>query len=150
MADEERRLHLVRYEPVRLNFWYYSAWRIRIECTEAQGDDLDKYIFIWKYGDLNPYSGNRESVAQAVCGTTDIADLPIGEPDPDRRWPFYRLDFIEFDVPAKSMAQNVWDIVRHEAQVLATATMEFSNLEEVERLWVPTPPDTGDSESESV
>ena len=146
----ERRLQLVRYEPVNLNFQYFSGWRLRIECTEAQGDDLDKYIFIWKLGDLNPYTGARLDVFQAVCGPADLADIPIGEPDPDRMWPFYRLDWLEHDFRSTSLVQNFWGLIVQEARVLTEAVTRFSNLEEIERVWVPDPPDTGDSVSESV
>jgi len=145
----ERRLQLVRYEPININFYYFSGWRMRIECAEAQGDDLDKYIFIWKLGEANPYTGNRLDIFQTVCGPADIADIPIGEPDPNMMWPFYRLDYLEHDFRAIAHVDEFWRLIKQEARVLTEALTKFSNLSETERLWIPSPPDTGDSVSDS-
>jgi len=145
-----RRIKLLRYEAQRVNFWYYGALRMRIECDEVQGDDLDPYIFIYSREPVNPYTENRLDLFHAVCGPADIADIPAGEPNPQRMWPYYRLNYMEHDFRNPTEAAEVWEIIQTEAEILAEAASWFSNLQLEETVWVPSAPPTGDSESEGA
>ena len=144
-----QRIKLVRYAAQRINFWYFGAIRMRIECEAVDGTCVDPYIFIYSREPINPYTSNRLDLFHAVAGPCDMADIPAGEPDPKKMWPFYRLNFMEHDYRNPSEAAETWEIIKTEARVLCEACTRFSNLVVEESLWIPSAPPVEDSESVS-
>lgn len=153
MAEERRSLTLVRYGAENVNYDYFGAYRMRIEASDAVGSDLDPYIFIYKRGVLNPYTSNTCDEFQAVCGPADLAEIPVGAPDSERSWPFYRLSYFEADYRNQTVAMQVWDIIKEETHVLVEAMGGLSKLRAHESYRIVAsgdPPDENVSEFDSV
>lgn len=127
-----RSVRLTRFEAENVNFYYFGAYRMRIEATEAQGPDMDPYVFIYRRGPLNPYTGEYCDEFMAVAGPADMAEIPALEPDPERSWPFFRLDYIEDDFRSSAIALEVWNIVETEVAVLVEAMGRLTQLKTVE------------------
>jgi len=146
----ERRIKLVRYEPEKVNFSKYSAYRMRIEVAEVVGPDLDPYVFIYQRVAPSPYTGNMCDEFCAVAGPQQIADIPAVEPNPERHWPFYRLNYVELDFPSVTQALQAWKIIQLEVCILVEAMGKFTQLKVVETTWCPGPPDDESTGSESL
>jgi len=146
-----RRIRLVRYEAARVNFTYLSAYRMRVEVVEVEGEDIDPYIFIYKKGVVNPYSNSAcTDEFQAVIGPSQYATIPAGEPDPNKSWPYYRLNYFEVDFMSEAQAMRVWEVVKREVCILVEAMGKLTQLEQVEEAWCPDEPGDESTESESV
>ena len=146
----ERRILLTRFEAVNVNYKRYGVYRMRIEASDAEGDDLDNYIFIYKRNPVSPYTNQNCDPFCAVVGPAQMAQYPPGEPDPDNNWPFYRLDFVELDFPSQTRADAAWSIIKQEACLLVEGLGKLTQLQAVETIWCPSPPDSISSQSESV
>jgi hypothetical protein len=150
----ERRIKLERSAPQKVNFDKYSAYRMRIDVTEVEGEDLDQYIFIYQRRQASPYTGDNCDPFCAVAGPQQLADIPPVEPDQDRHWPFYRLDYVELDFPSTTQAFQAWELIKLETCILVEAMGKFTQLAVEEEFWCPGPPDDGgtgsQSESESI
>ena len=145
-----RRIRLVRYEPQYVNFYYYSVYRMRIEVAEVEGPDLDKYVFIYRKEPVNPYSGQSCDSFQAVAGPSQLASIPPVEADPEKSYPFYRLDYVELDFITQEQAMRVWNEIQREVCILVEAMGKMTQLAPVEDVWCPSPPEDESAGSESV
>ena len=144
------RIRLARYAVENIQWLYFGAYRMRVEATEVEGDGLDKYNFIYQRGTMNQYLGQYCDEFVAIAGPSQIADIPIGEPDPERYYPYYRLDYMECDFTAESLALEVWEVIQREAAILCQGMARFQQLSAVEDVWVPSAPESSDSESAST
>lgn len=146
------RIKLARFEVSKVIWPHGGDYRMRIVAEAAEGDGLDPNIFVYQRGPVSPYHGQTIDHWVAIAGPSQIADIPIGEPDPQHCWPFFRLSYAEQDFSAESLALEVWEIVKREAGLLCTMMGRFTQLSRVEELWVNTPPaeETGNSQSNSA
>jgi hypothetical protein len=145
-----RRIRLVRYEVQNINWQFFGAYRMRVEVPEVEGDDLDPHIFIYQRGLVSPYTGQVQDEFVAIAGPAQMADIPVGEPDANRYYPYYRLNYIEQDFTSEELAMEVWRTIQREAAVLCEAMGRFTQLTAVEDVWLPTVPTTGNSQSASA
>lgn len=135
-----RRIQLIRYEAENVNFRYYSAYRLRIEARDAEGPDLDNYVFVYQRGPVDPYTGLTCDEFLAVAGPYELATLPIGEPDPLIHPTQFRLDFVEDDYPSTALALRTWKCIHGEVCILVEALTRLARLRRVESVWCPEPP----------
>jgi hypothetical protein len=142
-----RRIRLTRYAAVNVNYTYYGAYRMQVAVTSVQGDDLDKYIFIYKRNPVSPYTGEGCDEFLAVAGPSQMGDVPAGAPDPDKNWPFYRLDSVELDFMAAAQAEQAWEDIQEEVCRLVAGMDDLEKLQAISDVWCPSAPDP-DSESE--
>ena len=52
-----RRIRLTRYAAQNVNYTYYGAYRMKVAVTDVEGDDLNKYVFIFRRNPVSPYTG---------------------------------------------------------------------------------------------
>jgi hypothetical protein len=142
-----RRIQLRRSDVAKINFVYIAAWRMRVQVMQYEGPDVDPYVFIYKRGAPNPYTGDTCDSFQAICGPADL-EIPIGAPSATQNWPFYRLDWMECDFRSQIHANAVWDVIQTEVAVLLEGMGTLSQLKQTAELWIPSPPDRYESESE--
>jgi hypothetical protein len=143
------RIQLTRYQVNNIDWKYFGAYRMRVEVTAVEGDGLDPHLFIYQQGQRSPYSGQTCDNFCAIVGPAQLADIPIGAADPQRYFPFYRLNFIELDFTAEALAMDVWRQIQEEARVLCEAMGRFTLLESAEEVWVPDIPATAREASQA-
>lgn len=143
------RIKLVRYEVQNVNHFYYGTYRMRVEVEQVEGEGLDPYIFVYKRPPASPYVDTTPDDFIAVAGPPQMADIPIAEPDPQKSWPFFRLDYIELDFAAQSLALDLWEKIQEEARVLCEAMGRYTQLVVAEEIWLPDIPETDESVSVS-
>jgi hypothetical protein len=145
-----RRIRLTRYASTQVNFNNYGAYRIRIEVTAVEGPDLDENIFIYRHNPPSPYTTLSTDTFEAVAGPPQLAAMPAGEPNPDMNWPYYRLNYVELDVASTEQAEAIWQEIQQEACVLVQALDRLTQLQAVQDVWCPGPPDSSQSASISI
>lgn len=145
-----RRIRLTRYAPTVVNFNNYGAYRLRIEVTAVEGPDLDENIFIYRRNPPSPYTTLSTDIFEAVAGPPQMADIPAGEPNPDLNWPYYRLNYVELDVASTEQAEAIWQEIQQETCVLISAMNRLTQLQAVQDVWCPGPPDSSISASIST
>ena len=143
-----RRIRLTRYAAENVNYTYYGAYRMKVAVTDVEGDDLDKYVFIYKRNPPSPYTGSDCDEFCAVAGPSQLGDVPAGAPDPDKNWPFYRLDSVELDFMAAAQAEQAWEDIQAEVCRLVGAMDDLEKLQAISDIWCPSaPPDDPSSQS---
>jgi hypothetical protein len=136
----DRRIKLVRSNSAVVHSQNYGAYRIRIDATEAQGPDIDKNVFIYKRMPPSPYNAQTTDVFEAIAGPPQLASFPVGDPNPDSNWPYYRLDYVELDVASSEQAESIWQEIKAEVAVLIQAMDRLDQLSITEEWWWPSPP----------
>lgn len=144
-----RRIRLTRYGVTTVNFNNYGAYRLRVEVTGVEGADLDENIFIYKRNPPSPYTNQDCDNFEAVAGPPQLASIPAGEPDPDLQWPYYRLNYVEVDVASATEGDAIWKQIQEEVCTLVSAMEKLTQLQAVEDVWCPSPPDSGSASSQS-
>jgi hypothetical protein len=145
-----RRIRLTRYAPTLINFNNYGAYRLRIEVTAVEGPDLDENIFVYRKNPPSPYTTLSTDNFEAVAGPPQMADIPAGEPNPDLNWPYYRLNYVELDVASTEQAEAIWLEIQQETCVLIDAMNRLTQLQAIQDVWCPGPPDSSVSVSTST
>ena len=143
-----RRIELTRYAAENINYTYYGAYRMKVAVTDVEGDDLDKYVFIYQRKAPSPYTGSSCDEFCAVVGPSQLGDVPAGAPDPDKNWPFYRLDYVELDFMSAEQAEQAWTEIQAEVCRLVGAMDDLEKLQAISDVWCPSAPDPS-SQSES-
>lgn len=152
MPDTTRRLKVQRYQVEQIDSLYYSAYRLRIEVTEAVG--LDRRVFVYRRDQANPYTGQATDTFFSVTSPVDLEEYPPEEPDPNKSYPFFRKHFVELDFRTVGLARATELLILEELTVLVHALNKLEALDsEVEYEIGPFPndiPGEGDSFSDSL
>lgn len=143
-----RRVHLVKTASTLVNVTWAGALRVRIEATEAEG--LEKEVFVFRRNPLNPYTSDQLDEFMTVASPVDMSEYPIGEPDVDKAYPFFRKSVVELDFRSTLLADEAWMLIVEEVRVLTEALDRLEDLQPAEDMWIPTPPDDTDSLSDST
>ncbi len=144
-----RRVRLNRLVPTKVDLNNYGAIRLRVEVTEVEGTDLDKYLFIYRKGTPSPYSDISNDVFEGIVGPYQLATYPVLDANPDMGWPYFRLDYIEVDCISNSQADSLWEEIQTQIGILVKAMNQLEKLQSVEDVWLPSAPDSSASESSS-
>ena len=143
-----RRIRLTRYAAENVNYSYYGAYRMKVAVTDVEGDDLDKYIFIYQRHAASPYTTASQDEFSAVCGPSQMATVPAVTPDADKNWPFYRLDYVELDFMSLEQAEQAWADIQVEVCKLVDGMGKLTALKAIDDVWCPSaPPPSSQSES---
>ncbi len=145
-----RRIRLTRSAATTVNFNNYGVYRLRIDVTDVEGPDLDANVFIYKRNPPSAYTSLSCDTFEAVAGPPQLASIPAGEPDPDQSWPFYRLPYVELDVASTAQAEQIWNEIQEEVCTLVAAMNRLDNLEVIQEVWCPGPPDSPSQSSQSL
>jgi hypothetical protein len=145
------RLLLRRYGVENVNFQWAGAYRLRIEVTDPSASGADANVFLYLRNLPNPYTNETIDVFHAVASPADLAEYPVGEPDSTTTYPFYRLSYVELDLRAVELADQLWVIVVREVDALLKALEKLEGLTPVAEAWVGAgaPEDSGSSSSSS-
>jgi hypothetical protein len=144
------RIKLTRYGVENIQWTHYGAFRMRVEASDAEGPDLDKYVFVYEYHPPDPLTGQSCSQFAAVAGPAQMSQIPVGEPDERLSYPFFRLDYVEQDFTSEQEALRVWGVIKDEVCILCDGMTRYRELAELETFWCPSEPDDVGSTSESA
>lgn len=144
-----RRIQLTKSETNTVVFNNYGAYRLRIDVTDFEGNDIDGNIFIYQRNPPSPYTDLSTDSFEAVAGPPQLADIPAGAPDPNQSWPYYRLNYVELDVASTQQADAIWNEIQAEVAVLIEAMNRLDTLQVTQVLWIPSAPDSSTSSSVS-
>lgn len=141
-----RGITLNRYEVINVDYLWLSAFRLKIVATDAVG--LDNEIFLFRRNPQSPYTEEQTDTFITICSPVDMADFPVGAPDPLKTFPFFRAASVELDFRTVEQAEDSWvDIVR-EVGNLVTALNKLENLTPTLQLRIGDDSDDSDSDSE--
>lgn len=99
-------LTLQRYELLNVDYYYLSAFRLRLEVTDAL--DMDDRVFLFRRSPVNPYTNDVVDTFVTVCSPVDMEDYPPEEPDPAKTYPFFRKAELELDFRTSAEAEEAW------------------------------------------
>lgn len=132
-----------------VNYLHLSAFRLRIEIEEAI--DMDDRVFLYQREPVNPHTNDYLDSFVTICSPVDMEEFPPEEPDPDKQYPFFRRNYVELDFRATSQAEEAFNLIREELNVLVIALNRLEQLHVAEEFWVGAgPPDDSGSSSEST
>jgi len=152
MSAATRQFVLVRQEAGRYEYQYFGALRLRVEVHDEV--DFDPNIFVYRQDLATPYTPDASptNTFMAVASPADMAEYPIGAPDPKKAFPFFRQDWVELDFRSTLHADEAWKKLVEEAAILLHAFNRLEELQESEVVTIgPFPEDQEDEgSSESV
>ena len=149
-------IRLTRSDLQRADATYFGAYRMRIEAVDCVGSGFldedgnkDFAIFVYQYREPSPYLGvTTPPVLYTVAGPVQMADIPAGEPRRDQCWPFFRLHYLEVDVEAQQVADEVWNLVVDMRNRLCQFMDLAPELKLIRDEWGPYVVDESQSQSE--
>lgn len=146
-----RRLKLTRSEVRHVNYQHLGAFRLRIDATVPAGSDADPHVFVYNRRPVNQYDATAElDDFQSVASPVDMAEYPVGGPDGNTTYPFFRTSYIELDLRSTAYVDEIWTTVVAEVDTLLRALDRLARLEAVQEVEVGPPADSGGSESGST
>lgn len=143
------KLKLTRSELQNVDYQYLGAFRLRIDVADRDNSGTDPNVFIYRRDPVNPYSGLANDTFFAVCSPPDMSEFPVGEPDPNKPFPFFRLNYVEVDLRSTTLVERVWAIIVREIDQLLQGLTRMEQLVVVQEVDVGPLTTTGDSESAS-
>lgn len=145
-----RRLKLTRSELQHVNYQYLGAFRLRVDASDPSDSGADPNVFLYNRRPVNPYNGSQDDDFMSIAGPADMAEYPVGEPNGNTTYPFFRLDYFEIDFRATAQAEEAWVIIVTEVDALLKALDRMEQLTPTVEVWVGGQPDSGGSESGST
>jgi hypothetical protein len=80
---------------------------LRIDVVETT-PDMPKDVFVYRRHPADPYSGVIFDELCTVASVVDLSEYPVGDPDPNKAFPFFRKDFVEVDVRSMKEFDEIW------------------------------------------
>lgn len=146
MSHATRRLKVQRYQVTNIDYLYFSAYRLKLQCTESA--NMDTRCFVYRRDPANPYTGEVTDTFFAVASPVDMAEFPPDAPDPRQAYPFFRLDTVELDLRQLELALVTEQLIVDELNVLVHALNKLEVLTPAESFWIGPFPD--DTETQSL
>lgn len=105
-----RQLTLQRYELQNANYQQLGAFRLRVEASAPFGTDTDPNVFLYLRRPTL-HDGTVEDEFQTIASPVDMTEYAVGAPKVSSPFPFYRLSYVELDLRASSLAEEVWQTI---------------------------------------
>lgn len=136
-----------RYAIEQANHYHLRGFRVRIEVASVCGG-MDPNIFVYRREPANPVTGVQWDTFQTIASFPDMEEYPIGTPNSETPFPYFRSDSIELDLRSVEDVDYVWQLVLTEAAHLINALDKAEQLVAIETATVGE--DCADSESASI
>jgi hypothetical protein len=138
-----RAVKLKRYVPTVQQLSYYGAYRLKLEITDVSGDDLDVNLFLFQRTPATATDVVPRDYFAAIVSPSQLATVPVGAPNEDIAWPYFRSNEVELDCVSSQQADDFYGVVMEEITTLILALNRLDTLASVEEIWIPsTPPDS--------
>jgi hypothetical protein len=145
-----RRLKLIKSVVKNVNYQTLGAFRLRIDAMDISGGQTDPNVFLYLRSLTNPYTQITEDFWMSVAGPVDMSEYPAENPNTRTAYPIFRLSFVEVDLRAVSLANEVWTQVIREVTNLINALNLLENLTPEEEVLIGPPLESGSSSSVSI
>jgi hypothetical protein len=122
---------------------------LRIEIPETT-DDMTDYVFVYRQHPADPYTGEIFEEFCTVASPVDLSEYPVGAPDPNKPFPFFRKNFIEVDLRSQADFDGTWELIQTEVCRLVAALDLMDNLVTEEEVICGTLPASSESVSASI
>lgn len=123
-----RGLKLQRYAIENANHYHLRVFRLKVVAVEPF-DGMTEYVFVYRRHPVNPYTGEYFDEFCGVASATDLAEYPIGAPDPNAgTHPFFLSDRFEIDLRSQTHYDQVWELIKDEVCTLITVLNLADNL----------------------
>jgi hypothetical protein len=84
-------------------------------------DDMTEHVFVYRRHPPDPYTGDIFDEFCTVASPVDLSEYPIGAPDPELPFPFFRKNFIEVDVRSAAAFEDTWNLIVQQVCALVEA-----------------------------
>lgn len=139
----KRGVILTRYEAgSEVDLGLIGAIRLRIVAENKI--NMDPNIFVWERLPKSPHQEEAESIASHVASPADMAEFPVGEPNPGV--PFFRRSYIDFKLRSTIDCNAAYDRTEINVGVLIDGLKALDALEVVSTVCIG---DCEDSDSVS-
>jgi hypothetical protein len=125
-----RTLTITRSALTNANHRFLRAFRLRVDVTHAV--NMPAEIFLYQQNAPDPVTQAIYSTLITVASPVDLADYPVGAPNPDAELPYFRQSFVELDVRSSAEYQEIWNTIRNAIGNLCEALDRLDNYTEVE------------------
>ena len=144
-----RGLRLKRFSIKNANHWHLRVFRLRIEVTETTSD-MTPFVFVYRRHPADPFTGDIFDEFCTVASPVDLVEYPVGQPNVEKPFPFFRKDFIEVDLRSQRDFDKFWDLVSQEVCRLVEALGIADILINDDEIVCGELPQPSESVSESV
>lgn len=107
---------------------YRDRQAVRIQITAIDPVDVDSNIFLFLQGPTDPLTGETVDYYQGVASPYDMSVYPIGSPSPDTPYPMYRLNTVTMDHSSIDYANQAYDVVKDQTQLLLSGLGKLEAL----------------------
>lgn len=130
------RLKLQKSELQNVSYRWLTAFRLRVEASDADNLGTDPNVFLFLRHPYNPHSQTYSDEYYGVCSPVDMSFYPVGEPTANTPYPFFRASVFEIDLSAQSYFDTVWQETVREVRHLLTALKRMEDLVPTEEVFV--------------
>lgn len=116
-----RRLRLTKHEVQFVNYQFLGAARLKVVVTDPDNTGADPFVFLYQRRPVNPYDQTVSDLWIGIASVVEMADYPVGEPDPNTPYPFFRSDRIEVDLETIDLLNETWPLIVAEVSNLLVA-----------------------------
>ncbi len=145
-TTDGRRINLT-WAVSRYNYQTTDGIRVRITATDA--NLMPSKIFAYLLLPMKPGAGEREGAFSHICSPTDLAEYPEDDPIPGSRPEWFRLDYVDVHLRARSEVKAFIQDVVDDVQALKAALDLMDNLIPGGSIWIGGEP-TDSSSSAGV
>lgn len=100
--ETSTQLHTDPEEPNGIR--EFGVWRVRMEVLGAVG--MPKEIFVYRRELVDEAELLYEDVCLGPASAADLAEYPVGDPDPELAYPFFRKSYAIWDFRSISMGKT--------------------------------------------
>lgn len=137
------RIKLTFAEPSRQALTGRSVFRLQVTASEASGDDLDNYIFLYQRSMVDPLTEVQCDEFMSICSAFDIVSYPRNTPNEEQSPQFFRKNTMDILLPSVLVVDQTISSIKSQVDVLMAALDAIENISDTEVYWSP---DSEDSE----
>jgi hypothetical protein len=141
------RIKLTPYAPEVTRRKGRDVFRVRVEATDAEY--MTNKIFACQRNLLDANTGEQDDEFCFVCSPLDLVAYPADDPDPEQFPQYFRKDTVDIWVPGLQTVQDTLDEISEQVCHLLQVMQTQCELEALEPIWCPSPPDAEPDSSSS-
>lgn len=144
-----RRLHLQRYGLTNVNYQYLGAYRFKVVVSDPDDTGADPNVFLFLRHPPDPNTQVVFDEFHAIASPADMVDYPVGEPNEQTTYPFFRwheviLDFrsislVDGETQQCGLHEKTWQTIIREIGILLEALDKMDELVLLEEVDVGAP-----------
>jgi hypothetical protein len=149
MATPKRGVPLTKSTLKNVNYQFLGAFRLRVDAGTPTGG-MDSNVFLYRRDPYDIMTGETIDTYLNTASAVDMAEYPVGDPNPETNFPFFRLSWFEIDIRASSIAEKLWQITVAEVNNLCAALDRLELLVPIETVQCGAASTSGNSDSVST